>query len=234
MTITKEKVVALRNESNYAEHCAMQDYSKTGIKEVSVWNEVHHFHVTQNLFHELFQSVFHKSLSPKMHFMTHYPRIMNGIGPLCNVSSLRYESFHKIFKNMIKNNNCRKDIIASCVFKVKKRCAHIFINFKTLNEFSVVTGKKKEVSSLEVLSEFHCSVPLKESVSETKFAEIDSVVYKVGIVLQDKEDKGGIPCFLIVRKIFLLENQILLGCQRLINLGFDNHFCAYKVDLDFF
>lgn len=151
--------------------------------------------------HEQFQSVFHK-LSPKMHFMTHYPEIMNAIGPLCNVSSLRYESFHKIFKNIIKNNNCRNDIIGSCVFKIKMRCAHIFINFKTVNEVLVVIGKKNVVSPLQVLKEFHCSIPSKESFFETKFVEIDPVVYKVGIVLQDKEDKGGIPCFLIVRKVF--------------------------------
>lgn len=60
---TKENVNALRNEINYAEHCAMRDYSQTGIKEVSVWNEMPHFHVTQNrcvdIMHYLFEGVCH-------------------------------------------------------------------------------------------------------------------------------------------------------------------------------
>lgn len=92
--------------------------------------------------HELFQSVFKTELSPKMHFMVHYPRIMRSIGPLCYVSSMRYESFHKIFKNIIKNNNCRKNITASCAFKIKMRYADLFLNFETLS-YDVVTAKKK-------------------------------------------------------------------------------------------
>lgn len=92
--------------------------------------------------HELFQSVFKTELSPKMHFMVHYPRIMRSIGPLCYVSSMRYESFHKIFKNIIKNNNCRKNITASCAFKIKMRYADLFLNFETLS-YDVVTAKKR-------------------------------------------------------------------------------------------
>lgn len=78
-------------------------------------------------------------------------------------------------------------------------------------------------------------IPLSEFVLQTQFVEIHDTYYKIGLVLQDKVDKGGIPCFIIIRNIFLMDDKILLGCQGLTNLGFDNHFWAYKIDFeDFF
>lgn len=37
-----------RNEENYKLHVDLKDFSRTGVKENSVFNSVRHFHVTQN------------------------------------------------------------------------------------------------------------------------------------------------------------------------------------------
>ncbi len=48
--------------------------------------------------HTLFQNVFKKKLTPKLHFMIHYFQIMKKVGPISGISSMRFESFHCIFK----------------------------------------------------------------------------------------------------------------------------------------
>lgn len=95
--------------------------------------------------HTEFQSVFNKKLTPKLHFMVHYPRAMEMLGPISNISSMRFESFHCIFKNVIKNSNCRKDILQSCFFKMRMRFASMFLKFESLTS-SIVVGKKKSCS----------------------------------------------------------------------------------------
>lgn len=142
---------------------------------------------------------------------------------------MRFESFHKIFKNTIKNIYCRKDILESCAFKIKMRYANLFLTFQTLQKSNLFTGKKTKIPSADLLKMFRCEIPLNEFVFHTKHLEIGSVVYKVGNVIHNQTEKDGTPIFVLIR------HQILLGCQSLTNLGFDNHFYSYKVELeDFF
>lgn len=148
---------------------------------------------------------------------------------------MRFESFHKIFKNIIKYIYCRKDILESCAFKVKMRYANLFLTFQTLQKSNLFTGKKTKIPSADLLKMFRCEIPLNEFVFHTKHLEIGSVVYKVGNVIQNQTEKDGTPIFVLIKDIFLMDNKILLGCQSLTNLGFDNHFYSYKVELeDFF
>ena len=69
--------------------------------------------------HIEFQRVFRKGLTPKLHFMTHYLFLLEQLGPICSISSIRFESFQCIFKHIIKNNDFRKDMLKSCFFKIR-------------------------------------------------------------------------------------------------------------------
>lgn len=80
------------------------------------------------------------------------------------------------------------------------------------------------------MKDFHCSLPLPEFIFSTKNAKVDSVLYKSGIVIQDKLQIDGTPEFVLIKQVFIVENEILLGCKKLINLGFDDYYHAYKVD----
>ncbi len=52
--------------------------------------------------------------------------------------------------------------------------------------------------------------------------------------MRDKIQKDGIPTFSLIKQVFVKNDLILLGCQRLINLGFEANVFAYKVELDSF
>lgn len=51
--------------------------------------------------HSLYLKVFNsQTLKPKHHIITHYPEIMTRVGPLNNISSMRFEAKHRNFKKM--------------------------------------------------------------------------------------------------------------------------------------
>ena len=167
--------------------------------------------------------------------MVHYATIMSLIGPLCYVSSMRFESFHRIFKNVIKNITNRRSILESYAFKIKMRYAKIFLNFTSLRNANFFTQKRTETSGQNTLKMYQCDFPLNECIFVTKHLEIHSVQYKVGNIIQDDVERDSSPLLILIKDIFLMGKQIFLGCQSVVNVGFDHHFCAYKVELeDFF
>lgn len=50
--------------------------------------------------------VFGNVLTPKCHYLIHYPRLILMNGPLCPLWCMRYESKHQYFKNIA--SKCRK------------------------------------------------------------------------------------------------------------------------------
>lgn len=63
--------------------------------------------------HELYLKCFTDTLKPKHRLLNHYARIMRITGPLIALSSMRFESFHKKFKNVSKSVTCRKHLLTT-------------------------------------------------------------------------------------------------------------------------
>lgn len=164
--------------------------------------------------------------------MTHYPNILEELGPICGISSMRFESFHCIFKHIIKNNNCRKDILESCFFKIRMRYASMFLKFKSIVNADIVTGKKHKVLAKNLLKKFRCNVNLDELIFTTKFVESHSVKLKVGHVIKIRNEEDESPVFAVIDDIILNNDKILIGYQLLLNIGFSDHYNAYKVEYE--
>ncbi|XP_075150892.1 uncharacterized protein LOC142225001 [Haematobia irritans] len=65
----------------------------------------------------LYAHISNNKLTPKFHFLLHYPYIMSKIGPLKTISSLRFETFHQNFKKIAYSTNCKINIIESLTSK---------------------------------------------------------------------------------------------------------------------
>lgn len=50
--------------------------------------------------HKLYLNLFNDTIKPKFHFILHYPQIMQEIGPLKYMSSMRFEAKHKQLKQI--------------------------------------------------------------------------------------------------------------------------------------
>lgn len=96
------------------------------------------YEILQNLVsehHELYLQCFeYDTLKPKHHFMVHYARILRMIGPTNSISSMRYEAYHKKFKNIANVINCRINLLTTFARKIEYQIAKYFLNFqKTSN-----------------------------------------------------------------------------------------------------
>lgn len=91
------------------------------------------------------------------------------------------------------------------------------------------TGKLSLISRNEIVSIYRCDLALPEVFFHTSMVERDSIVYKVGYVIQTGKTVDDTPKFALIADIFIHGKNILLGCQTLSVLGFSTHFNAYRV-----
>ena len=68
--------------------------------------------------HEVYKTVYGKTLKPKHHFMLHYPEVMNNIGPAINIWCMRMEGMHRPFvKRSARSHTCRKNLPLTTALK---------------------------------------------------------------------------------------------------------------------
>lgn len=68
------------------------------------------------------------------------------------------------------------------------------------------------------------SCPLKDFVFTTELVSSHANELIVGFVILTKFEEDETPNFAIIRKIVLVDDSVLLGCQQLSSLGFDKQF----------
>ncbi|KAB0801220.1 hypothetical protein PPYR_05574 [Photinus pyralis] len=67
--------------------------------------------------HELYLDLFQKELTPKHHFVVHYPNVIRKLGPLKGLWVMRQEAKHKQAKLYLNNIACRKNVLMSAAIK---------------------------------------------------------------------------------------------------------------------
>jgi len=71
----------LRNTSNYAADLLINNVSETGVKIGAVWNEIPHFHITQNcafdIMHDLFEGVCSYDMLHIIHYLVNVQKFMS-------------------------------------------------------------------------------------------------------------------------------------------------------------
>lgn len=181
--------------------------------------------------HELYLQCFpNDHLVPKHHIMTHYSRICHMVGPLDLISSMRFESFHKKFKNIVTTTTCRKNLLTTFAKKIEFQFANFLINYENptiLNN----SGIKKEMKST-YFQKYNLSVHF-EKILTTKWVEVDGTIIRLNSVIRIGQESDDIPIFaLIVEILFVNENEIYLCCRDIDTAGFSAHFHAYSVLLE--
>ena len=74
------------------------------------------------------------NLKPKHHYLLHYPDLITKFGPLKHLWTLRYESKHKYFKNILKHSPNYKNITFSLSEKHQYLQAYYFAQKSQFNE----------------------------------------------------------------------------------------------------
>lgn len=178
--------------------------------------------------HELYLQCFQDTLKPKHHFMVHYARILHMVGPTGLISSMRYESYHKKFKNVANVISCRKSLLTTFATKIEYQIANFFFNFKGLQN-TPVFGRMSKVDAYPLFRKYNFSSDSKE-VELSSWVEVGAVLIKRNCIIQTGLEMDDSPKFGLVEEIINFDKSVvLLGCKKIENLGFDLHFYAYSV-----
>lgn len=160
-------------------------------------------------------------LKPKLHILTHYPSIIQKIGPLSLTSSMRFEAKHQTFKKSGFTSNNRKNILKSFNIKHQFQTANYILNYEELSNSFKLGGTLKKATLIQLKKYnlgIHCQI---ESVISVK---MNGIVIRNAIVLCLGNDERDEPKFGLVHDIFKIINKFYVGYQILDTLFFDNHF----------
>ena len=103
------------------------------------------------------------------------------------------------------------------------KLANLFLNFETFTP-PLETYKLSKLSSAKLLKKYRCEIPLYKFVNTTKFVKIKEVSFKSGYVIQVGKEIDETPKFALIIEIILNDKDILLGCQKLTNIKFDQFY----------
>lgn len=78
--------------------------------------------------HRLYQKAYGQPLTPKHHFMTHYPSIIKKLGPLKSLWTMRYESKHYEFAKTAKSLGNYKDVSFLLATRHQQKMIHLWDN----------------------------------------------------------------------------------------------------------
>lgn len=179
-------------------------------------------------FLKLYQKLFGE-LKYKFHLLTHYPRIVQKFGPISSLSTLRFESKHKIFKDSINVSANRKNILKSLAKQSQYIYADFLLNFNFTDSF--FEYKEHEEVSKESLKEEGFLIDTEDKIYATK-----KFIY---LGREYKEDIA-ISCFLDdelflakINKIYTSNKKFYLKCEKLTELYTNYHYDCYQFEEQF-
>ncbi|XP_067300110.1 uncharacterized protein [Pseudorasbora parva] len=186
-----------------------------------------------------FLSTFHQhfpgKITPKMHYMIHYPRLILSYGPLVHLSCLRFEAKHQYFKRVarvlgnfknITKTLARRHQFRQCWEQSDTDC--IGITAETADTRNIPL-QALPVDAREALMSQTTSLP--GTVSKTTYIYVNSVAYHMGdCIVVNTAHAEEIPVFMEIRGIYCVNQTWLLCGKMLIPSYFDNHFNSYVVE----
>ena len=188
--------------------------------------------------HQLFVELYpEKRLSPKHHFLIHYPFALVQCGPPCRYWCMRFESRHNFFKTVTRASNCFKNIPKSLAKRNQLMFANALLSHSVFSNRTIVGHvSEKEVLCVEPedVRNFLCDafhLCWSETVHLLKWVQVGH--YKLllrSIVVLDTH--AGTPEFGHVEAIVCFGDNTVLLVKKLKVNHFDEHFHAYSAVYD--
>lgn len=167
-------------------------------------------------------------LKPKHHFLVHYPTVLREMGPLCHLSSMRFEGKHFSGKLVAKASRNRTNVCHSIALKEQYTLNYRFLNNPSLSNF--VSGPLlRDCDTSEDVTFFRNEgIICSNKIIRTKWLEfLGSRINSRTILVTPTVD--GFQ-FTQVNKIYVTENYssfLILGSN--LECNFHNHSQSYKL-----
>lgn len=175
---------------------------------------------------------FFGNLKPKFHFLTHYPRLLVAVGPLANVSSIRFEAKHRHFKSAAHVVSSRKNVIYTIALKNQlSHCYRLLAEngFHDDTELGPENLFFLETTESMVFAK-HFNFDLPNNYFAVTYVKINKIKYALNDVVTIPSLDFQ-PNFGIIRSIVISESKkkffILLSLNTLL---FHEHLRCFEVE----
>lgn len=175
--------------------------------------------------HELYLEISGLHLPPKFHLLLHYPHIMNSIGPLTQISSMRYEAFHQNFKKTAYNTKCKKNIILTMSVKNSIKIANFILNYDEITQNLIQNGPLKRLKKCDIQ---RYNVTFTETAFSTKFIKYNGRNIKPGMVTFLSDVKLGLIDYIIKYR-----DKYFFALSLLDISYFNSHFYVYVIERNY-
>lgn len=187
-------------------------------------------------------NVFGNVLTPKCHYLLHYPRLILMYGPLRYLWCMRYESKHQYFKELAKvTKNLRNVTHTLCTRHQFKQCWEFSSNLMCAFERSKCKSVSTPFSALPIdlqntlkghgaFQNVQFEGKRLQRVSELHVNNVKYALENVFVVGHVHAEE--IPLFLKVKYIINVDTCWVLCGKMLIPVLFDSHIHAYQVRAD--
>lgn len=173
---------------------------------------------------ENLQSLFSCSLKPKHHFLLHYHRVIEQIGPPILVSAFKFESKHKELKAVARSISCRKNLPLTLATRHQLKSCYK-LNAKNGFADSITHGKLSYVHDYpSELNETEYICVEYFEINGIKYSNINVILYKYDL---------HFPIFYKIDKVFLKETDlhfVSFLCTVLDTVSYSSHFMAFVVE----
>lgn len=178
--------------------------------------------------HTLFKQLFpQKKLLPKHHFLIHYPRCIQKIGPVLHSWCMRYEGKHNFFKKQLKSF---KNVTKTLAKKHQNHMANSWQSSTTFRRLDIGPGKMVSLNMVKGGSgiAMEIQVPSSTQVMKVSWAKYHGFVYRPHLVICGKVE-SEIPLFYEIDSVLIVHERLLLLTVPLITVAFREHFHAFEV-----
>ncbi|XP_072047514.1 uncharacterized protein [Amphiura filiformis] len=171
------------------------------------------------------------TMTPKMHFLIHYPEMMSEFGPLVACFTLRFEGKHYYFKELYHCTRNTKNICKTLAERHEYYQAFQRSRPKFLTEGVVEHTKGEEFPIILLPTDVRARVLEVAGPTDTVYraqsVKHDGVEYSTGDVLV-----VGCENFAVIRMCLLIAGVPYFSCRRLTIKEYSRHLHAYLVSAE--
>lgn len=188
--------------------------------------------------HKLLSKLSPQSFTPKVHFVTHYPRLILEYGPLRNLWVMRFEAVHQYFKQIARRVKNFRNISATLARRFQaKKCYEHAANVLLLSGATVPSCQRSVlvkhlpvdlVRKLQEKPEF--VVVASQGLLSVKSLVVGGHRFKIDSYVVYDVDSEDVPIFLNIKHLLLIGGTWFVCGRRVTVSYFDSHVHAYSLD----
>lgn len=184
---------------------------------------------------QLLQTLFPNSMKPKHHYLLHYPRSMELMGPLSKISTIRFESKHQNSKRTASVSLSQINICKTLAIKHQLQTNYRFLNNKY--SYEGMKHHKIEICGHGPLVPFELSISNnnedkfailsdQENLNSTNWITLMGLEIEIGSVIMRQGVHG--PKMFVVHHIFSNTTGFFFFVEK-IKSKYIYHYDSYKV-----